>query len=110
MYKILHLPSGSFLKISEDNYSDLIKELKNKDLELINFNNFGPKIWSEEELTHNNTRLQSSYNNFIILRVETLIICEKLLDVFIVGAYDSAHLEPENLSLYTNKLFYTFVE
>ncbi len=110
MYKILHIPSSTFLKISKVNYLELTKILKHYKIEEINFNNFSTKIWSEEELTHGNTKKLSSYTNFIELKVDNLIVCENLLAAFISGSANSIHLTRETLSLYNNRLFYTFIE
>ena len=103
MYKILHIPSGTYLKIHRNRLKRLIL-IPNFDLIL---NDFVNKIWSEYELKNAGAVSVEFFN----LKLPTIELANIYLKVFIEGIVDSVYFSSkEERNCYNNVIYYEIVE
>ena len=103
MYKILHIPSSTYLKMYKSELADLITVL---DRDTIS-DRFLNLIWSELELT-NSKRTDSL--NYVYLNLPTKELAILYLDIFIEGIQNSSFFDSADVSLYDEINFYEIIE
>ena len=95
-YKILHIPSGTYLKIKAENEKLVYYNA--------NYIHIGNMIWSDYEINQ-----QNKISNF------KPILCSKktaqlLLKSFIFGLKASDYISENEASIYSEESFFSFVE
>ncbi len=100
MYKILHIPTSTFLKIHIVNAKlHLTKEKAHE---------FQNSIWSDHDISNYLSSTNSS--NFIELKLQTQKLAELYLQSFIKGLDKSVLINKDQISLYNQENFYEIVE
>ncbi len=103
-YKILHVPSLTFLKT----YSPRVKYLVLEPTFSKIFSAYGNSIWSTHELDNASNRLKS---NFETLKLPTKELAEIYLQVYIKGIKKSVYFSnEEEKSLYSQENFYDLIK
>ena len=103
MYKILHVPSSTYLKMHKSELASLITVL---DQDTIS-DRFLNLIWSELELI--NSKRTDSFN-YVYLKLPTKELAILYLDTFIEGIQNSNFFDSAAISLYDEINFYEIIE
>ena len=102
MYKILHIPSSTYLKMHRNPLKKLVHI---SDYEII-LNTFLNKIWSEHELRH----VSDEVKEFFILKLPTIELANIYLKVFIEGIKESVYFSSEEICCYDDISYYEIVK
>ncbi len=104
MYKILHIPSGTYLKMHKNQLKRLIL-IPNFDLIL---NGFLNKIWSEHELKNIGAQDQEEFSK---LNLPTIELANIYLGVFIKGIANSVYFsDKEECNCYNDAVYYEIIK
>ena len=99
-YKILHIPSGTYLKIKAGNEKSVYANLNNSYV--------GNMIWSDYEINQQSKINNTKYSfNPILCSKKT---AQLLLKKFIFGLKDSDYISENEASMYSEESFFSFIE
>ncbi len=99
-YKILHIPSGTYLKIRTENEEFVYSNLNSKHV--------GNMIWSDYEINQQNKRDNTKLNFKPILCSKKT--AKSLLKSFIFGLKSSDYISENEASIYSEESFFSFIE
>ncbi len=99
MYKILHIPSSTFLKIHTANLKVILTKEK--------VEKFQNSIWCDHEISN---YIFAGFSNFRELKLQTQKLAELYLQSFINGLDKSVLMNKDQISLYDQENFYEIIK